>query len=90
MFTVTNTSDETKRFKEFDPAGGFRQIQLEPGESGDFDIDPAQAVFVRGGLKTKPARAARAAPTTKPTKTKAKAQPANTNVTGPSGASSAE
>lgn len=51
MFVVENVSDRTQRFNEADPSGGFRQIILAPGESGTFDIDPAQARFQRGELK---------------------------------------
>lgn len=89
MFTVTNTSDETKRFKEFDPNGGFRLIRLAPGASGEFDIDPNQAVFVRGGMDVasveakKPKRA-------KPAQAEIEAITPEPNAAGPSGAYPAE
>lgn len=54
MFIVENTSDETAKFNEIDPAGGFRAVRLAPGESGTYDIDPGQARFHRGGLKVSP------------------------------------
>lgn len=97
MFTVTNTSDETKRFNEADPQGGFRLIRLAPGEGGEFDIDPNQAVFVRGGLDVAPASPAEPAPEPAPkrgrpakTESEIAAPEPETNATGPSGASEAE
>lgn len=103
MFKVTNTSNETKRFKEFDPAGGFRQAELAPGESGDFDIDPNQSAFVRGGLDVtasqaptakRPAKAApkrgKPAPKAKTAQPKIKANEPEQNATGSSGASPAD
>lgn len=64
MYVVTNTSDETQRFYEIDPHGGFRQVALPAGESGTFNIDPGQARYHRGALTAKPA----------PTKTRRKAK----------------
>lgn len=51
MHTVKNVSQEAKTFQEADPEGGFRRVTLQPGESGDFDIDPNQGRFQTGDLK---------------------------------------
>jgi hypothetical protein len=94
MFTVTNNSNETKRFNEEDPNGGFRLVRLAPGESGQFEINPNQAIFQRGELTVTPAKEPETL--SKRAKADAKAehrilaQEPETNATGPSGASSAE
>lgn len=56
MFHVKNVSEASKAFQESDPAGGFRRVMLQPGEAGDFDIDPAQGRFQTGELKVSAVR----------------------------------
>lgn len=89
MFTVTNTSDETKRFNEFAQKGGFRLIRLAPGASGAFDIDPNQAVFVRGGLEVAPVETKKPK-RAKPAQSEIEAITPEPNAAGLSGASPAE
>jgi hypothetical protein len=61
MHHVKNVSEQTKTFNEADPAGGFRRVTLQPGEGGDFDIDPNQGRFQTGDLKvTAPGKSAQA------------------------------
>jgi hypothetical protein len=70
MHTVTNTSDTTQSFNSRTPTGDLQLVHLASGESGQFDVDPAQPKFNRGTLKisepdaegeakTKPAKPAR-------------------------------
>lgn len=51
MHTVKNTGDTTRRFNARRPDGNLFIARLAPGESGEFDADVKQAVFVRGHLK---------------------------------------
>lgn len=56
MHHVKNTSEQTKTFNVADPAGGFRRVTLQPGESGDYNIDPNQGRFQTGELKVSAVR----------------------------------
>jgi len=77
MFTVTNVSETTQRFNVRDPQGGFFNVNLKPGESGDYDVDANQAKYQEGGpltarpVEVRPAKAR----TAKPIEAKADAEP---------------
>lgn len=52
MFTVTNVSQSAQKVQVIDPRGGFRFVWLQPGDSGAYDVDPAQARYQEGGALT--------------------------------------
>lgn len=65
MFTVKNVSETAQKISVIDPRGGFATVWLQPGESGAYDVDPAQARYQPGGplvaTPIKPAKAPKAA-----------------------------
>ena len=54
MFIVSNVSDKPQPVQVILPEGGLKTVNLAPGESGTFNIDPGQARYHRGALTAKP------------------------------------
>lgn len=57
MHHVKNVSEDSQPFHGFDEEGEPKTFRLAPGESGKFEINPAQAAFQSGELKVTAVRA---------------------------------
>ena len=67
MHHVKNTSETTQKFWSRNDTGLLKLVRLEPGQSGDFEIDPAQPRFAKGGaLSITTPRSATPTPQAKP------------------------